>query len=137
MERTVIIDTGVLVALLSRRDQHHHWAAAKATDLPLPRSTCEAVLSETWRRGGPSPAARAGLLAMMRRGALAFPFALPPSLDRLATVLEKFSDLPASVADANLVLMAERIPDALVWTTDSDFLVCRLPGRKRLDVLLP
>jgi len=74
---------------------------------------------------------------MIRRGALAFPFALPPSLARMADVLEKFSDLPTSVADANLLLMAEHLHGARIWTTDSDFLVYRLPGRKVPTVILP
>ena len=137
MARTVIVDTGVLVALLSKKDQFHDWAVGQAMGLPLPWATCEAVLSETYHRISPSPVARKSLLEMIRRGALAFPFALPPSLGRMADLLEKFSDLPTSVADANLLLMAEHLPGAQIWTTDRDFLVYRLPGKKPPAVILP
>jgi len=137
MAQTIIVDTGVLLALLSARDQHHKWAVEKASGLALPWATCEAVLSETYHRISPSPNARAGLLAMVRRGALCFPFALPPALGDLAGFLEKYADLPTSLADANLVLMADRIPKALIWTTDSDFTVYRLGGSRSLRVLLP
>jgi predicted nucleic acid-binding protein len=133
----VIVDTGVLVALLSQRDQYHAWAVACAVELPLPWSTCEAVLSETYHRISASPRAREGLLKMIRRGALAFPFALPPSLGHMADLLEKYTDLPTSVADANLLLMAERMPGSQIWTTDRDFLVYRLSGKKAPTVLLP
>ena len=137
MVRTVIVDTGVLVALLSKKDQFHDWAVGQAMGLPLPWATCEAVLSETYHRISPSTPARKSLLEMIRRGALAFPFALPPSLGRMADLLEKFSDLPTSVADANLLLMAEHLPGAQIWTTDRDFLVYRLPGKKPPAVILP
>jgi predicted nucleic acid-binding protein len=137
MVRTVIVDTGVLVALLSKRDQHHEWAVEQAMGHPLPWATSEAVLSETYHRISPSPCARKGLLEMIRRGALSFPFALPPSLGRMADLLEKFSDLPTSVADANLLLMAEHMPGAQIWTTDSDFLVYRMRGKKAPVVILP
>lgn len=73
----------------------------------------------------------------LRRGALSFPFALPPLMGDLADLLEKHADLPTSIADENLLLMAERMPPAEIWTTDRDFLVCRLPGRKRLRTIPP
>lgn len=137
MVPTVIVDTGVLVALLSSRDQHHAWAVEEARRLPLPWMTCEAVLSETWHRIAPSAKARRGLLAMIRRGALAFPFALTPSLERMATLLDKYEDLPTSVADATLLVMAEQFSSARVWTTDRGFLVYRLRGRQAVPVVLP
>lgn len=137
MAQTVIVDTGVLVALLSRKDQHHAWAVERALELPLPWSTCEAVLSETYHRIGPSRAARQGLRDMLRRGALAFPFALPPALGQLTELLEKYADLPTSVAGGNLLLMAERMRGSLIWTTDRAFLIYRLEGKKAPAVLLP
>lgn len=137
MGLTVIVDTGVLVGLLSRRDQHHAWAVREAERLPLPWATCEAVLSETWHRISPSPDARRGLLAMLRRGALSFPFAVGPSLGGMAEILGRYSDLPASVADATLILMARQLPSSIIWTTDRDFLIYRLPGKRRLSACLP
>jgi len=137
MAATVFVDTGVLVALLSSRDQHHAWAVGRAAQMPLPWLTSEAVLSETWHRIRPSPRAREGLLAMLRRGALSFPFALPGLLGDLSRILEKYDDLPASVPDAGLFLMAARTPGSVVWTTDSDFRVYRLRGVKSPAVITP
>ncbi len=137
MAPTVIVDTGVLVALLSRRDQHHSWAAEQARQLPLPWATCEAVLSEAWHRVSPSLNARDGLISMIRRGALAFPFAVAPSLARVTDILEKYADLPTSVADATLLLMAEELPGATIWSTDRDFLLYRMKDRRRVKAILP
>jgi len=59
---------GFLVALLSIRDAHHHWAASQAGGLRPPWSTSEAAFSEAYHllepRGGPS------LSALLRRVAL-------------------------------------------------------------------
>jgi predicted nucleic acid-binding protein len=137
MAPTIIIDTGVLVALLSRRDQHHLWAVRTALELPLPWVTCEAVLSETYHRIAASPKARDGFMELIRRGALSFPLALTGSLRRMTELLEKFADLPTSVADASLLLIAEQLPGAEIWTTDSDFLVYRMHRNRRVPVRLP
>lgn len=137
MARTVIVDTGALIALISKRDQHHQWAVEQASSLPLPWVTCEAVISETWHRIGASADGRRSLLAMLRRGALSFPFALPSAMGRLADMLGKYEDLPTSIADINLVLIAEALPDSTIWTTDQDFTIYRVHGRRPLAVLLP
>jgi predicted nucleic acid-binding protein len=94
-------------------------------------------LSETWHRVSPSPNARAGLLDMIRRGALAFPFAVAPSLVRVAEILQKYAELPTSIADATLLLMAEEMPRATIWSTDRDFLLHRTKDRRRVKAILP
>ena len=49
MAASALVDAGFLVALLSRRDDNHGWAAEQASRFPPPWMTCEAVLSETFR----------------------------------------------------------------------------------------
>jgi hypothetical protein len=44
MARSALVDAGFLVALLSRRDGNHGWAAEQASRFPPPWMTCEAVL---------------------------------------------------------------------------------------------
>jgi predicted nucleic acid-binding protein len=134
---TVVVDTGALVALLSRRDTHHEWAVSTAKKLPLPWISCEAVFSETYHRLSSSSVARQGLLALVHRGALSFPFSLGASLSEVASILEKYSDLPTSVADACLFHLASPQPGSVLWTTDRDFLVYRTSAKKPVKVLLP
>jgi len=43
---TPILDTGPLVALLNRRNEHHAWAVRKADRVEQPFRSCEAVLTE-------------------------------------------------------------------------------------------
>ena len=41
-----IVDTGPLVALLSKRDSHHRWALETFASVNPPALTCEAVLAD-------------------------------------------------------------------------------------------
>jgi predicted nucleic acid-binding protein len=44
--KSVLLDTGPLVALLDRSDKHHAWAREVLATVQSPMRTCEAVLSE-------------------------------------------------------------------------------------------
>ena len=68
MARSVLVDTGFLVALLSRRDRNHEWAVVAAEAHPPPWWTCEAVLSESFHLLGKR--GMTSLSGLFRRGAL-------------------------------------------------------------------
>ncbi len=44
---TVVVDTGVLVALIDPDTREHAWAREEAARLPVPFLTSEAILTET------------------------------------------------------------------------------------------
>ena len=46
MRRNIILDTGVLVAILDRSDDYHNWAVAQWENIEKPLWTCDAVISE-------------------------------------------------------------------------------------------
>src|SRR5262245_42063700 len=123
MARTAVVDTGFLVALLSRRDRHHAWAAAQAPRVAPPWRTCEAVLSEAFHLLGPLGEPK--LAELLRRGAIVPSFDLAAELEPVLRLLHKYSSLPISLADACLVRMTEVLPDPVVLTTDDDFRIYR------------
>jgi predicted nucleic acid-binding protein len=135
MAENVLVDAGFIVALLSNRDAHHSWAVAKAPDLPPPWSTCEAVLSEAYHllgpRGGPA------LRALLRRRALVVAFSLAENLEPVLKLVEKYADIPMSIADACLVRMTETFSGPLILTTDEDFRVYRRHGRQVVPSVTP
>ena len=135
-ERT-LVDSGPLVALLVRRDQHHDWAVQQFERLTAPLLTCEAVLSETQflvHRFGGNPLA---VLDMVARGALSLAFQVEDEIDRLHELQSTYRDLPMSLADACLVRMSELPSRCQVFTTDSDFRTYRRNGRQIIPTLLP
>ena len=135
MARNVLVDAGFLVALLSRRDFHHQWAVTQAPGHAPPWRTCEAVLSETFHllgtRGAP------GLSALLRRRAVIAAFDLGNDVESVLKLLQKYADVPMSLADACLVRMTETLPDPIILTTDSDFRIYRRHSRQRVPCMMP
>lgn len=135
MAGSVLVDAGFLVALLSRRDGHHEWAVVVARRFPPPWRTCEAALSEAFHLlAGPGTRALSDLL---RRSAVEIPFDLAVDLEPVLKLLEKYADVPASLADASLIRMSETLADPIVLTTDADFRVYRRLARQVVPCVLP
>jgi len=135
MARSVLADTGFLVALLSRRDRHQAWAAAHVAHGPQPWITCDAVLSETFHLLGPR--GRTPLAELLRRDVLMPAFDLNANRDAVLTLMDKYADVPMSLADACLVRMTEILADPVVLTTDTDFRRYRRHGRQVVPCLMP
>lgn len=135
MAGSVLVDAGFLIALLSRRDRHHPWAAPQSPRLAPPWKTCEAVLSEAFHlvgsRGQPS------LAALLRRGAVVAAFDLGDELDRVLSLMRKYANVPMSLADACLVRMSETLADPVIVTTDTDFNVYRRHSRQVVPCMTP
>ena len=131
----VLVDAGFTVALLSRRDSHHRWASEQAVRASPPWRTCEAALSEAFFLLGARGAAP--LSALLRRGALMVTFDLGDNIDEVLRLMEKYKDVPASLADACLVRMTETLADPLLLTTDGDFRVYRRHGRQVIPCAMP
>lgn len=135
MARNALVDAGFLVALLSSRDMHHRWAVRQAAELPPPWCTCEGVLSEAFHllgdRGVPS------LGALLRRRAVVVSFVLAENVESVVKLIEKYHNVPMSLADACLVRMTETLADPIVLTTDRDFRVYRRHSRQVVPCATP
>lgn len=77
------------------------------------------------------------VLDFVAEGALVVQPVLTDHTERIAALMRKYVDTPMSLADACLVVLAERRPDARVFTLDTDFLVYRASGRWRIPLLAP
>jgi predicted nucleic acid-binding protein len=135
--KSTLVDTGPLVALLSRSDQHQAWARREFGRLTPPLLTCEAVLSEAQflvnERGG-NPRA---VLELIPRGVLKVAFDLKHEVERLLELQRTYADVPMSLADACLVRMTELRNHSRVMTTDLDFRVYRRNRRQVISLLFP
>jgi len=135
MAASVIVDAGFIVALLSRRDTHHTWARDTAGRFPPPWQTCDAVVSETVHLLGTRRASP--LHALLRRRSLTLAFDLARELEPVLRLLEKYADVPMSLADACVVRMTEVDGDPMVLTTDSDFKIYRRHSRQVVPCTMP
>ena len=137
MRKNVILDTGPLVALLNRRDRHHHWAKDQWAEIDPPLLTCEAVLAEACFLVQPFAAGPTAVLEMVRRSVLDLSFSLAEDASAVSRLLKKYQEVPMSLADGCLVRMAERHPESVVFTLDSDFKIYRKYRRQRIPTLSP
>lgn len=135
MARKVLVDAGFVVALLSRRDAHHRWATTQAAESPPPWATCEAVLSEAFHLLAARGALSLG--ALLHRRALVIAFELGENLEPVLRLIEKYRDLPMSLADACLVRMSETLADPVILTTDEDFHIYRRHSRQTVPCVTP
>jgi len=135
MARTVIVDSGFLIALLSQNDQYREWAVAHAGGFSQAWVTCEAVLSEAFhlcgRQGEPQ------LVEMLRRRVVVVRFSLDNDMDTVLALMDKYADVPMSLADACLVRMTETLPDPVLLTTDTDFRIYRRHSRQTIPCRMP
>jgi len=130
-----IADTGLIVALLTRNDIHHHWAL-DAFRRHSPFVTCDAVVAEAGSFF-PDPV---GILRLAARGDLVIDpgFTLASELPRVLELAMKYADRPMDLADACLVRMTELAKRCRVWTIDrNDFSTYRRHGRQAVPCEFP
>jgi uncharacterized protein len=135
MAANVLADAGFLVAVLTDRDSNRRWAIAASEQHPPPWKTCEAVLSEAFYLVG--SAGTATLIELLRRGAVVPAFHLDADAQAVLALMQKYKDVPMSLADACLVRMTELLSDPILLTTDPDFRIYRRHGRQIIPTAMP
>jgi len=76
------------------------------------------------------------LSALLRRSAVRVAFELAQNLEPVLKLMEKYADIPMSLADACLVRMTETLPDPVTLTT-ADFRAYRRHSRHVVPCVTP
>jgi predicted nucleic acid-binding protein len=132
----VLLDTGPLVALLSRNDTNHDRARRIFAECAPPFRCCEAVVAEACflmrkvHRAGP-----ADVVALGARGVYSIAIAAAEHWINIETLMKKYADRPISLADACLIRCAEIHREARILTFDSDFGVYKWARNRRFQRL--
>lgn len=137
MKQSVILDTGPLVAIINGRDRHHTWAELQWSQISPPLLTCEAVLSEACFLLRGLNGGQAAVLELLKRGILDTSFRAFEHVDQISWLIQKYANVPISLADACLVRMTELSPTSVVLTIDADFNIYRKNRRQVIPVLSP
>lgn len=137
MGKSVLVDTGPLVAALRRRDQHHEWARAHFQAATEPFVTCEAVISECLFLLERAREGKEALCSLLERGIVVVRYSFEDELAETLRLVRRYNDTPMSFADACLVRMAEKGDNSVVFTTDSDFRTYRKNGRQVIPLIIP
>ncbi len=115
----IVVDTSAIIAYMNSADRHHadfaEWLAAEQDDLATtPLILAEADhLASAHGGAGAAEALRADLLA----GAYLVQW-WPEALGASVRVAERYADISLGLADASLVVLAERLETVAIATLD-------------------
>jgi predicted nucleic acid-binding protein len=135
--KSMIVDTGPLVALLNARDGHHAWARDLMNEIEPPLATCEAVLSEACFLVRNLKGGRDAVLELVAREIVVVKFRLGDEVEAVRKLMARYATVPMSLADACLVRMSELEDHATVLTMDGDFEIYRKNKRQVIQTLTP
>jgi predicted nucleic acid-binding protein len=133
----VLVDTGPLVAIVSRRDQYHQVCVEQLRAISPPLLSCWPVITEAAWLLRREPSAIQHLLQSAEMGFIQLLSLEVEAVGWMAKFLRRYRKLGAQVADGCLVYLAERENIDTVFTLDRrDFSVYRFQ-RNRSFRLLP
>ena len=134
--KPVLLDTGVIVALLDRSERAHRACAQAVDQLHAPLITCEAVIAESCYLLRSHPGAPEAIIENVAAGIFQIPFQLSRETAGLKQVLRKYRDRQIDLADACLIRLADEFETADILTLDSDFTIYRWGKNKPFRILL-
>jgi predicted nucleic acid-binding protein len=134
--RAVLLDTGVIVALLDRTERNHAACAEAIEASAVPLVTCEAVIAEScYLLRGHAGAAEA-ILENVRTGVFSIPLQLTHAAVSLQRLYRKYRDREMDLADACLVHLAGELHTGDILTLDRDFEIYRWGTNRPFHLLL-
>jgi predicted nucleic acid-binding protein len=132
----ILLDTGPLVALLSKNDANHDRALRIFAECAPPFRCCEAVVAEACflmrkvHTDGP-----AEVVALGERGVYMIAISVGEHWTNVGAILRKYSDRPISLADACLIRCADIHKEARILTFDSDFNIYKWARNRKFELL--
>lgn len=134
--KPVLLDTGVIVALLDRSERFHAACSEEVQNLEAPMATCEAVIAESCYLLRNLQGASEAILDNVIAGIFQVPFQLSRESAEVKQILRRYRDRKIDFADACLIHMADTFGTADVLTLDKDFTIYRW-GKNKSFHLLP
>jgi len=131
-----MVDTGPIVAILSRRDQYHRTCVEALREMPGPLFTCWPVITEAaWLLRRDSNAIQQ-LLISIDAGLFELLALTTADAKPISSIMKKYRDIRIQLADAALVHVAVRDGLDTIFTLDQrDFSVYRLPKGRGFRML--
>jgi len=136
-QKRIILDTGPIVAFLNKNDTYHDWAKIQFSLITPPLLTCESVISEACYLLKNFTNGASNVLELVERELVLLPFDLQSEIASIKKLLEKYKNVPMSLADACLVRLSEQISDSVICTLDTDFKIYRKNKRNIITLIFP
>jgi predicted nucleic acid-binding protein len=133
----VILDTSALVAAVDRSEQFHAWALNALQHIRPPLITCDAVITESCFLLERLVMAHRQLARWVAEGFIQITESSSTLTRQALNLMDTYSNVPMSYADACLVCMVEARPRSRVFTLDSDFRIYRQRNRRVIPLIAP
>jgi uncharacterized protein len=134
--KAILLDTGVIVALLDRTERNHAACAEAIEESAAPLVTCEAVIAESCYLLRRQAGAAEAILENVRTGVFQIPLQLSSAVASLQRLFRKYRDREMDLADACLVYLAGELQTGDILTLDRDFEIYRWGGNRPFHLLL-
>jgi len=134
--KPVLLDTGVIVALLDRSEKRYLDCVQAIHSVEAPLVTCEPVIAEACYLLRGLPGAAESVIENVAVGNFQLPFQMSREAAGVKQILRKYRDRRIDLADACLIRLADEFETPDILTLDSDFAVYRW-GRNKPFHLLP
>jgi uncharacterized protein len=133
----ILCDAGVLLCLVDRTQTQHKKYKSAVMSLAKPLVTTWSCLTEAMylalHRGGWQMQKQLGQLLLDK---LLVVYDIQESdYSRLLGLMNQYRDRPMDLADATLVLAAEKTGYRQILTLDSDFLFYRIKNQENFDII--
>lgn len=133
----ILCDAGVLLCFVDRTQAQHDPYKLIVRDLAKPLLTTWSCLTEAMylslHRGGWQMQKQLGQLLLDKL--LSIYEIQESDYSRLLTLMEQYRDRPMDLADATLVLTAEKTGYRQILTLDSDFLFYRIGNQNTFEII--
>jgi predicted nucleic acid-binding protein len=135
--KRILTDTGPLVAILSRQDEHHSACVNALRDMPGPLLSCWPVITEAAWLLRKSPQAVQQLLLSIDGSFLELLPLSGAEAEAIAALMKRYDDIHPQLADVALVYLANREKIETIFTLDQrDFSIYR-SGRRSAFRIVP
>jgi predicted nucleic acid-binding protein len=135
--KRILVDTGPLVAVLSREDQYHTPCVNALREMSGPLLSCWPVITEAAWLLRKSPRAVQQLLRSIDGSFLELLPLAGAEAEAIAAWMKRYEDIHPQLADATLVYLAGREKIETIFTLDQrDFSIYR-SGRRSSFRLVP
>ncbi|HHY23780.1 MAG TPA: PIN domain-containing protein [Clostridiaceae bacterium] len=134
--KSILIDAGPIIALYRKNDLYHERALEFIKSFRGRLITTWPVITEVMHELY-RPDVQEKFLLWIERGGLEIANIDQDSISGLISFIKKYSDIPMDLADATLMLYAEKTGIKEIATIDSDFNVYRIPKKDYLKNIFP
>jgi predicted nucleic acid-binding protein len=135
--KPILLDTGVIVALLDRSERRHADCVKAIDTVFAPLVTCEPVIAEACYLTRGLDGAPEAILQNVAVGTFQIPIQLSQCATAIQRILRKYREQKADLADACLIHLASELRSGEILTLDRDFAVYRWGANRPFRPLLP